>query len=268
MNRRFAFLSGLPRTGSTVLGTLLSQHPSIHSTRTSIVRDLARHVYTYRLGESPFYDTKDPDSPAWGAIRGLLEGVYSEVDDDKIVLEKDRGWPSDVQWLSRVVSEKPRIIATVRPIPEIIASFILLSRKIGVKSKIDEEVLSLGRELNDHNRARIIWEKYIFSSWAALKAGYEYDPSCFLLLTYSDLVESPQKVINNISHFLDVPPYTVETRGLINPNPENDAVYGLPGLHHVRDELSRISPPAKTVLGKDLYDIWAGKTLEIGCGLT
>jgi sulfotransferase len=263
MNRRFAFLSGLPRTGSTVLGTLLSQHPSLHSTRTSVVRDLARYICTYHLGESPFYDTKNPDSPAWGAVRGLLEGTYSKVDDNKIIIEKDRGWPSDVQWLSSILSKKPRIIATVRPIPEILASFILLSRKIGIKSKIDEEVLSLGRELNDRNRARIIWEKYVFPSWAALKTGYECDPSCFLLLTYSDIVESPQKVIDAISNFLDIPSYTVKTDGLTNPNPENDAVYGLPGLHHVRAELSRISPPAETVLGKDLYDTWAGKTLEI-----
>jgi sulfotransferase len=266
MKRRFAFLSGLPRSGSTVLSSLLSQHPLFHTTRTSIVRDLARHIYTYRLGESPFFDTKDPSSEAWGAMRGLLEGVYSQVKEEKIVLEKDREWPSDIQWLSQIIAEKPRIIATIRPIPEIVSSFILLSRQIGANNKIDEEVLSLGKELNDMNRANIIWEKYIFSSWAAFKAGYEYDPSCFFLVMYDDLVENPQKVIDGICAFLQVQPYIVKTEELRNPDPENDSIYGLPGLHNIRSKLSKISPPAEAVLGKDLYDLWMGKTLEMGKG--
>jgi sulfotransferase len=264
MKRRFAFLSGLPRSGSTVLSTLLSQHPLFHTTRTSVVRDLTRHIYTYRLGESPFFDTKDPNSPAWGAMKGLLEGMFSQVEKEKIVLEKDRGWPSDIQWLSQVISEKPRFIATIRPIPEIISSFILLSRQIGTNNKIDEEVLSLGGELNDTNRAKIIWEKYIFSSWAALKTGYEYDPSCFFLVRYNDLVRDPQGTVDGICTFLQVPPYSVKTEDLRNPDPENDIIYGLPGLHNVRSKLSKVSPPAEAVLGKDLYDFWWGKTLEIG----
>ena len=260
--RKFAFLSGLPRTGSTVLGTLLSQHPSLYPTSTSIIRALTNTPYGYHLGESPYYNTKDINSPCWNIMRGIMTGAYQHVEADKIVVEKDRGWATDISKLSKIIQDKPKIIATVRPVEEIISSFILLSKKIGRKSKIDDEVRSLNRDMDNCNRARIIWEKYIYPSWKTFKIGYEYDPSCFLLLNYEDTTSNPQEVINKISSFLEVDNFEVKTSGLYNPRPENDEVYGLPGLHHVRGELKRTSPPAVEVLGEELCNIWRNKQLS------
>lgn len=260
--RRFAFLSGLPRTGSTVLGTLLSQHPLLYSTSTSVVRDLTNHPYGYYLGESPYYNTKDLNSPVWNIMRGILSGSYQHIDENKVIIEKDRGWVSNISKLTNIVREKPKIIATVRPAEEIIASFILLSKKIGRTSKIDDEVRALNRDVNNTNRARIIWEKYIYPNWKTFKIGYEYDSSSFLLLNYDDIISSPQVTINNIVEYLNVDSFDVQTQNLFNPRPENDSVYGLPGLHYVREELKRTSPSAKEVLGEELYDFWNQKNLN------
>jgi len=260
--RKFAFLSGLPRTGSTVLGTLLSQHPSLYPTSTSVVRDLTNVPYGYYLGESPYYNTKDVNSPAWNIMRGIMYGAYEHVDTDKIVVEKDRGWAGNISKLSTIIQDKPKIIATVRPVEEIIASFILLSKKIGRKSKIDDELRILNRDTDNLNRARIIWEKYIYANWKTFKIGYEYDPSCFLLLTYDEITTQSQQTIDKISSFLEVDSFEVQTTGLYNPRPENDAVYGLPGLHDVRKELKRTSPPAEEVLGQELYQTWSDKRLN------
>ena len=260
--RKFAFLSGLPRTGSTVLGTLLSQHPSLYPTSTSIVRDLTNTPYRFHLGESPFYNTKDINSPCWNIMRGIMTGAYQHVEEDKIVVEKDRGWAGNISKLSKLIQDKPKIIATVRPVEEIITSFILLSKKIGRKSKIDDEVRALNRDMDNTNRARIIWEKYVYANWKTFKIGYEYDPSCFLLLNYEDITSHPQHVIDKISSFLEVDSFKVKTSGLYNPRPENDEVYGLPGLHQVREELKRTSPPAEEVLGKELCETWRQKRLN------
>ena len=260
--RKFAFLSGLPRTGSTVLGTLLSQHPSLYPSSTSIVRDLTNVPYGYYLGESPYYNTKDLESPVWNIMRGILYGAYQHIDETKVIVEKDRGWSGNISKLTTIIQEKPKIIATVRPVEEIITSFILLSKKIGRTSKIDDEVRALNRDVNNTNRTRIIWEKYIYANWKTFKIGYEYDPSCFLLLNYDDIVSEPQATINKISEFLNVDTFDVQTGNLFNPRPENDSVYGLPGLHHVREELKRTSPSAQDVLGEELYNFWNEKNLN------
>lgn len=262
MDRRFAFLSGLPRTGSTVLCSLLSRHPELHTTGTSMVLDLMRSPGRYALGESFVFDLQDQASPAYGIMRGILRGAYERVDEGKIVLEKDRGWAAEIPRLFTVLGDKPKVIATVRPVPEIISSFILLSKRIGGSNKIDDEVLSLNRELDDKNRARVIWDKYVYNDWKNFKIGWESHKDCFCLVDYSEVVQTPQVVVDRVCAFLGIEKVDLETSDLSNPNPENDAVYGLPGLHHVRKDLKRISPPAEEVLGEELYQFWTGKNLN------
>lgn len=262
---KFAFLSGLPRTGSTVLGTLLSQHPDLHPTRTSCVRDLLNQVKKFHLGESPYYDVKDPQSPVWGMMRGMLYGAYEHVT-EKVVVEKDRGWAEDVALIRRLTGSEPRILSPVRPIPEIIASFVLISRKIGKQSKIEDELRLAGRESNAWTLSRVIWEKYVYANWRVFKAGYEQDPECFLLLNYDDIVGKPEETMGRICTYLDIPQWTPLTTGLVNPNPENDHVYGMPGLHTVKTELKRTSPPAWEVLGDECYEFWADRKLEFWAG--
>lgn len=259
---RFAFLSGLPRTGSTVLTTLLSQHPQLHPTGSSCVREIILSAHNFRLGESPYFDHDDPNSQMWGIMRGGLLGAYSDVDEGKIIVEKDRGWASNLPRLRRLLGSDPKIIATVRPVTEIISSFILLSDKLGGKGKIDEIALERGKPGDNRMRARIIWDQYIYPNWRTLKAGWECDPDCFLLLSYDDIVSRPQETMGRICTYLHIEPFGIETQGLSNPNPENDAVYGLPGLHDVRTKLERASPSATEVLGEELYERWMSRDLD------
>jgi sulfotransferase len=258
---RYAFLSGLPRTGSTVLGTLLSQHPDLHPTSTSCTRDLLVKVHSLALGESPYFDVKDPASPAWAIMRGILFGAYEHVTEE-IVLEKDRWWSGETFLLTKLLGEQPRVISTVRPIPEIIASFIILSNKIGITSKIEDELRLANRESNTWSLSRIIWEKYVYRDWRTLKSGYEANPECFLFLEYDDIVSHHQKVMKLICTYLDIEPWALYTTGLKNPNPENDKVYGMPGLHDVKPNLKRTSPPAWEILGDECYEFWAKGDLE------
>jgi len=262
---RFAFLAGMPRAGSTVLGTLLSQHPDLHPTRTSVVREQLNDVKRFALGESPYYDMKDPESPCWAMMRGMLYGAYGHVAEE-VVVEKERGWAGDVELVRRLTGSAPRILSPVRPIPEVIASFILISQKIGKQSKIEDELRLAGRESNPWTLSRITWERYIYTSWRVFKAGYEKDPDCFLLLEYDDIVSNPKKTTDLITTYLDVSPWALKTTGLKNPNPEDDVVYGMPGLHDVKPELKRTSPPAWEVLGDECYEFWASKRLEFWRG--
>jgi sulfotransferase len=261
MKKRYAFLAGLPRTGSTLLGTLLSQHPELHSTRTSAVRDIMRYPLGYFLGESPYFNLKDPNSQAWGIAKGVLFGAYENID-KTVIIEKDRGWAGEIPVLKRILGEDPRVIAPVRSIPEIIASFMLISKKIGAKSKIEDEVALANRESNTWTLSRVIYEKYIYANYKVFKAAYEAYPECFLLVEYENLVKKPKEVMSLICIYLDVTPWTPTTTSLKNPNPENDVVYGMKGLHDIRPTLERTSPPAWEVLGEKCYEFWCSKNLE------
>jgi sulfotransferase len=222
-------------------------------------------VKKYNLGESPYYNLKDEHSPCWAMMRGMLYGAYEHVTEE-VVVEKDRGWAADISLIRRLTGEEPRIISPVRPIPEIIASFVLLSRKIGANSKIEDEIRLANRQSNAWSLSRVIWEKYIYSSWRTFRAGYEAHPECFLLLDYDEIVSEPKKTMALLTTYLDVAPWAPLVTGLVNPNKENDAIYGMPGLHDVKPELKRTSPPAWEVLGDECYDFWRSQKLEFWRG--
>lgn len=259
---RFSFLAGLARSGSTLITALLEQHPKIHTTGTSIVLDHILQIKNSKNGATLAYDLSDEASQAWGMMRGLLNGAYEQVEKGKIVLEKNRRWTKEIPALTRILGEKPKIIAVVRPIPEIISSFILLSKGIGTANRIDKEILSLNKDLTNCNRAAVIWEKYIYPDWRAFKVGYEENHECFCLIDYNELVTNPKNCIDHICTFLDLDPFDFKVKQLSNPNPEKDGIYGLPGLHYVRGEIKRVSPPAEQILGEKLYDFWVTKDLE------
>jgi hypothetical protein len=222
---------------------------------------LISYALKFSLGESPYFDAKDPQSPVWGIAKGMLYGAYENIKEE-IVIEKDRGWAKNVELARKLTGRDPQILSPVRPIPEILASFILLSQKIGKQSKIEDEIRKLNRESNPWTLSRVIWEKYVYSSWKWFKTGYEENPECFLLLEYDDIVGKPKETMGLICTYLDVEPWVPTVSGLVNPNKENDSVYGMPGLHDVKSELKRTSPPAWEVLGEECYEFWVERKLE------
>jgi hypothetical protein len=229
------------------------------------VRDQLNSVKKFALGESPYYDVKDPESPCWAMMRGMLYGAYEHVTEE-VVVEKDRGWAMDTELVHTLTRERARVLSPVRSIPEIIASFVIISKKIGKQSKIEDELRLAGRDSSPFSLSRIVWEKYVYANWRVFKSGYESHPECFLLMEYEDIVNNPKKTMDLITTYLDVSPWAPSITGLKNPNPEADAVYGMPGLHDVKPELKRTSPPAWEVLGEECYDFWASKKLEFWKG--
>jgi len=263
--KKFVFLAGLPRTGSTVLGTLLSQHPDLATTPTSVVRGLMNHTVNLTLGQSLYYNRYDHRSELYGILRGILNGAY-EGYPETVIVEKDRGWVENIDVTTFVLGDRPKIIAPVRSLPDIIASFILIAEKIGPSAKIYDEVTATGREINTWTLSRTIWEKYVCYSWRQMKAAYENYPECFHLVEYEDLVDNTQKNFEKVLRFIGVDEIPLELNNLKNPHPENDAVYGLPGLHYVRSKLSKISPPSVEVLGEECYRFWKNQNLEFWRG--
>lgn len=248
-----------------MLGTLLSQHPHLHTTSTSMVNEFIREITSFQVGQSLYFDLFDDTSPLWGTLRGILFGYYENVS-NKVIIEKGRGWLRKVGVTEKFLGEKPKLLAPVRDIPEVISSFILLAERIGPTSQVHQELAKRDREVNPWTLSRVIWERYVYSDWKNLKAAHETHPECFHFVEYQELVEKTQKVLQKVHNFIGVEPMEVESNGLINPTPENDALYGMPGLHDVRAEVKRYSPSPEEVLGEECYAFWRKQQLEFWRG--
>ena len=96
--------------------------------------------------------------------------------------------------MTQVLGHKPKIIATVRSIPDCMASFV----RVAKPENLDEFMYT--GQLSDHLRAAYI----------SLQSGYEYDPDCFCIIEYEELLKDPKAQIDRIHAFLELPDFNYE----------------------------------------------------------
>jgi len=193
--------------------------------------------------------------------RGIMDGFYEHASEG-YVLEKNRIWANQCSLLSVILGESPRFVATTRRISEVIASFFLVAERSGPNNRIDAEVRNTGIPVNPWVKSRIIWERYVCRDWKDFKSGYESHPECFLLTDYSEINNNPEDTVAKIYEHFGMESCGVRKTNLVNPSPEDDSVYGIPGLHDVRPTLKRTSPPPEEVLGEEVCAYWDEKGLE------
>ena len=262
----FYFLSGLPRSGSTVLASILSQNPLIHVSPISILIGLVdsiRNVWDYSE------HTKVHIVPGQyeNMMKGLFHGLYHHID-NPIIIDKNRAWPHPLNILTlyQILGVAPKIICTVRDLPDILASFLRLIHNsqdsLSKLSFIDKDLVSIDKECTDENRCNHLMshQGHVFQAWSVLKWGYESQyRNCFHIVEYEDLVHDPGYVLLRIHDFLDVDQYRYNFEDIENSSQEDDSLYGLPGMHSVRKSLHKkiYDTSTKEVLGP-LYERYKG----------
>jgi sulfotransferase len=258
--KQFCFLSGVPRSGSTLFATLMAQNPNIHTTPTSPLLDLLlatkqtwKQVSTYQKNIHPKQYSN--------IERGIIAGCYRHID-KPIILEKHRSWVKYGEYIQKTFNITPKIICTTRRISEVLASFILIIDKSNTITYIDRELMNTNKPINNTTRCRLLWENYISVPWKSLKIGYESHKEWMYLIDYEDLINTPGETLQKVYDFLELDYYDHYFDNLINPQPENDDAYGIDGLHNVRKTLNKISPPPEEVLGEDLCKYYDNLQLE------
>lgn len=226
MNKTLHFLSGIPRSGSTVLAAILNQNPATHvSTTSGLVHALDGLANTWH--SAGLLNENDPDrSKLAQSMRGLIDSYYEEIP-KPIIIDKGRGWPipTIMQAMSQVLQHKPKIIATVRSVPDCMASFVRVAKPENL-----DEFMATG-QLADHLRAAYI----------SLQEGYQFAPECFLIVEYDDLLADPQAQLDRIHEFLDLPDFQYDLSNIDGtPVKEDDEnLHGYAGMHDIKPKLER-----------------------------
>ena len=233
------FLSSLPRSGSTLLTSLLNQHPDVYASPTSNLFDT--------MGMAVAAWEQNPTTKASGGTQKdllrILKGIATErYDTDKLVFDKSRGWPDPTIMKTMMkVQDNVKIVATIRPIAECLASFIKLIKPDNISDFCKNNQLA----------------QHLFTSYYTLKAGYEKYPDAFLFIEYDDLVKTPQKKLDMIADFVGLPHYIYNINN-VSDSKEEDKVWGIKDLHKVRKKVSKRRYSTRKILGNQLYSFYQG----------
>lgn len=225
----FSFLSGLPRTGSTLLQAILAQNPDIHAEGLSAVCQLMWDSHISCGSDFCQYVMKaNNKTEIQHSIVSAIPQIYYKNVSAKNILDKCRSWtlPDNIELIEKYITDKPRIIVMVRPIEDIVASFIRLRKANGWSGDLESDLW----EPNTEPITRpIIGVEYAKS----------HNDGKFLFVEYDDLVDYTPDVVNKIYEFMEWDLFSHKYSEIVHPYPENDEAYEMPGLHHVRPEIGR-----------------------------
>jgi sulfotransferase len=244
MTKTYYFMAGLPRSGSTLLSAILNQNPNIYVSANSDVSLLMMSLHQVTSVSESFNAGFEPIGYR-NVIEKLPETFYSHIDKPYII-DKNRNWgtPDNLQ-VALAFTDKIRIIAPVRPILEILASFVNLAEK-NPNNFIDKFVpnypVSDFRSKNDARCDALMAanhniEMNILSIASALKPEHQ---DKFYFVAYDDLITKPNKVIESIYEFLEIPKFEHTYQNLNwNVMPNEAQVYGIPNLHKIRSKIDK-----------------------------
>lgn len=219
----FVALSGLPRTGSTLLSAILSQNPEIHAEGNSAVCQLMWDMQQSCEGAAWEQLAANGRGADQDALVSSIPAIYYRNVKASHIVDKCRSWtlPANMQMIRRYITDDPKVIVLTRPVDEIVDSFVRLREANGWEGDPKQGLLDPGSEP-------------IMRSLEGVNIAEASNTGEFLFVEYGDLIADPLEQVNRIYEFCGWEPFRHDFDNVVNNHPEDDSVYGLLGMHDIR----------------------------------
>jgi sulfotransferase len=265
------FLSGLPRSGSTLMATLLNQHPEIYASPHSALLDglnamrdafIISESVRFQLRVSAYQET------LWTTPQTFYSGIEKDI-----VFDKQFIWPTPENYeLALKISTNPRFIICYRPILEVLASFVsksvdnpeyYLNKEIEKSNFYPKNYLNKNDSLAEY---LMIEHKLISKSILGLShAKKNEDSGQFKFVAYDDLINDPKKVMLETFNFLGLEPIEVQTENLEDIFRYKDSnALGVDGFHKIRPTIKKESPKPEDLFSDFILNKYANALAPIG----
>jgi sulfotransferase len=248
---KIIFLSGLPRSGSTLLMNILGQNPNISVSSTSGLFNLVSNLRNEFTNNNIInaQQEKEVDNRFSNAISHFIKGWTLG---DKVYIDKGRAWPHYYEFLEHKGIE-PKIIITVRDIRGVLSSLEKLYRKSNLR------VTSIG----SGNSENLLTTEQRVKEWAATApVGHSYNVikdaftrginSKFQFVRFEDLVSFPNEVMEAIYSYINEPNYKHNFKYIKQITHEDDRLHGIMGLHKIHNELKPVTQDWDEIIGFEL----------------
>ena len=250
MQKTIHFISGLPRSGSTLLSAILRQNPKIHAGMTSPVGPVFNAALTAMGAENEF-SVFFKEEQKRDILMGVFDGFYKHVDAPGVVFDTNRMWTSRLAAVRKLFPESKMICCVRNP------AWVMDS----VERLIRKNAFDVSRIFNNAQERSTVYtradallnpHRMIGFAWSALKEAYYSENSDMLLLVDYDLLASrPGEVLPLIYGFIGEEPFDHDFDNVEYEAEDFDTQLLAKGLHTVRGKVEL--KPRQTILPPDLF---------------
>jgi len=262
MQKTYHFLAGFHRTGNTVLSSILNQNPEIYSSPLSPIIEYL-WVLSNAFNTSENSKRMSDKTGSLNLFSNLLPSMYAHIN-KPVIIDRDKNWatPDNFDLLKTYINPNFKIIFTVRPILEIITSFIMIEGDTIRNEMYSSKWWYKGYLSETDNMCEYLMRPQgsLDSSLTSISTICNpKNEGMFHIVEYDDLVEKPQEVMNGIYSFLELESFTHNFNSIEKKEIDNDVLLGFSeDLHKVRKTLSKQSVKPEEVLSPYIINKYSG----------
>ncbi len=249
-NKTFYCISGLPRSGSTLLCNILNQNPRFHATQTSglihlilLVRNNWDNIEDLKIGSD--------ELAKFRVMKSIIPAFYYDQE-APVIFDKSRGWPQYLETLEWILGHQAKVLVTVRDIRDILSSFEKIWRTESKNNLIPQEKRNMHKFSTVEDRCEV-WlspKEPVGRAYNAIKdalvRGYG-DRMHFVF--FEKLTSQPQRVMKEIYDFLDEPYFQHDFNHIKQTTFEDDRMRGFSDLHTIRPQIEPLPSDWEGILG-------------------
>lgn len=230
MATRLHFISGLPRSGTTLLTTILRQNPRFHASMSSPLCEIFTGLCRNMSGANEFARFISKDQRL-RILRSVFDAYYADFSATEFIFDTNRGWTRMLPGLVELFPNA-RMLCCVRSPAWILDSFERL-----VQANILQPPRMFNFSVGDvYRRVEALMNSgLVGTSLAALRqAWFGEHARHLIILRYDSLVEDPTQAIDRVYEALGEQPFEHDFEHLQRSEESFDDWIGLPGLHTVQ----------------------------------
>jgi sulfotransferase len=253
MQNGIHFISGLPRSGSTLLAAILRQNPRFHAGMSSPVGSLfmaMQGAMSRRNEASVFIDETQKQE----LLKGLFDNYYFAIHPSKLVFDTNRAWCSKLPTLARLFP-RSRVICCVRHVPWVMDSIERIIRENAFELSGIFGFEPTSTVYTRVNRLALSDGLVGFAIDALREAFWGEHADRLILVGYEALAKKPEDTIRQLYSFLDEAWFDHDFGNVEYEADEFDLALGTPNLHKVRRKVEWTE--RTTVLPPELFERFA-----------
>jgi len=214
VTKQYIFLAGLPRSGSTLLASILNQNPEIFVSSSSPVCDALYHTHQMWYSRQALQANPNPTA-VQNVVQSLIPAFYADRT-EPIIIDKAFTWgtPDNLAVLINALGYIPKFIVMDRDIGEILASFQRLVDN-SPNFNIDLQTTTI--------------DPCVMSQQNLLS---QIPQQCFIA-SYERLCNDTTNLLKEFYNFIGQPNFQHDLSHIVNTCTDDDSVWGLTDMHKI-----------------------------------
>jgi sulfotransferase len=237
MTKQFYFISGLPRSGTTLLSAILNQNPKFQASISGPLARFTRAIIEQSSAMSG-YRHQCPAEKRKTIIHGIFDNYYDDTNKE-VFFDTNRGWTLLTPFLKDLYP-KTKLIVCVRDLNWILDSFEQLYRK----NPYDKNLMI------PDEYAKTVYSRCDYLMNESSTVGFAYmglkeaitsaEKNMIMLVEYEQLCKNPAGMMTAIYNFIGQPYYQHDFDNVETSYDEFDDDVNVKGLHTTRKSIQWI----------------------------